>query len=314
MEKNKKVELASVNTITQASDSVESLADIMANELLESVSFTKFKLVPATRDKFRMWTGTMTGAIQAYANAPAESGTSTVIDEEFTLIKKSVNHLVYYEAFKNTEFKLAISDLHDQGLPPEFEQFIASELGKEGRNTAEDELWNGNGAQTGDPATGDGFAALIVANVPGAQAVTQATDDPTLSTKVETVLASLVSTATDGMIGNKSKFKIYMNQKVNDAHYEYLTGVAATNIPQNSAMKYLNWDIEIIPNLSDRRIILADPSKMAIGMGVSGELVDLQVTDLYTQGTGINGARVVGNWGYAAGIATTDFCINEYTA
>lgn len=314
MEENKKIELASTNTITQQSDSVESLPEIMANQLLESVTFSKFRLVPATRDKFRMWTGTMTGAIQAYANAPAESGASTVIDEEFTLIKKSVNHLVYYDSFKNTEFKLSISDLHDQGLPPEFSRFVASELGKEGTNLAEDEVWNGNGAQTGDPSTGDGFAALIVANVPGGQQILDATNDPTDSTKIKTVLDNLIATTTDGMVGSKSKFPIYMNQRVNDAWYEYLSGVAATNIPQSSAAKYLNWDIQIIPNLSDRRIVIGNPENMAIGMGVTGDIVDLQVTDQYTLGTGINGARIVGNWGYAAGIATTDFCISEYTA
>lgn len=309
-----KIKLASTNTITQTSDTVNNLAEIMANELLKSVTFGKFRQVPATRDKFRMWTGTLSGAIQAYANAPAETGATTVADEEFTLIKKSVNHLVYYNEFADTEFNLSISNLKAQGLPPEFEAFVASELGKQAKNLAEDEIWNGNGAQTGDPSTGDGFAALIKANVPGGQQGTSGTLDPTDNTEIDDFLAALVALATDDMIGNKESYKIYMNQKVNDAWYEYLAGVAATNIPQNSAMKYFNWDIEIIPNLSNRRVIIGNPAHMAVGMGVTGDLVDLQVVDLYTQGTGINGARMTGNWGYAAGIAATDFCIYEYTA
>lgn len=308
------INLASVTTITQASDTVNrSLAEIMANELLEAVTFSKFKLVPATRDKFSMWTGTLSGAIIPYANAPAESGTSTVVDEEFTLIKKSVNHKVFYEEFKDTEFNLSISNLKDQGLPREFEAFIASELGKQGSNLAESELWDGNGGQTGDPTTGDGFAALILANV-AANSTTSATLDPTTLVDIEACLQAVVGEATDDMIGNKAKHKIYMNQKVNDAWYEHLSGVAATNIPQSSAMKYLTWDIEIIPNLSNRRLVIGNPDHMAVGMGVTGDLVDVQVTDLYTQGTGINGARITGNWGYAAGIAGTDFALFEFTA
>lgn len=308
------IKLASTNTITQTSDTVESLSDIMANELIGSVSFTKFKQVPAVRDKFRMWTGTLTGAIQPYANAPAESGASTVVDQEFTLIKKSTNHLVYYNEFVDTEFNLSISNLKAQGLPPEFEQFISTQLGAQAQYTAEDELWNGNGGQTGDPVTGDGFRHLIKDAVPAGQEVASATLDPTNSANVEAALAALVGAATDDMIANKDKYKIYMNQKVNDAHYAALSAVAATNIPQNSALKYQNWDIEIIPNLSNRAMVIGNPDHMAIGMGVSGDLIDVQMTDLYTQGTGINGARLTANWGYAAGIAASDFAIFEFTA
>ena len=309
-----KIKLASANTISQTSDTVESLSQIMADALLESVSFQRFRLVPAVRDKFRMWTGSLADAIQAYSGTPAESGTATVSDEEFTLIKKSVNHLVLYDAFKDTEFNLSISNLKAQGLPAAFEEFLASELGKQAQKLAEDEIWNGNGAQTGDPVTGDGFAALIKANVPGGQQGTSATLDPTDVADVDDFLAALVALATDDMVGNKSNYKIFMNQKVNDAWYEHLAAQAATNIPQNTAMKYFNWDVEIIPNLSNRRVIIGNPEHMAIGMGVEGDLVDLQVVDQYAQGTGINGARVTGNWGYAAGIAATDFAIYEFTA
>lgn len=303
--------MASTNTITQTSDTVESLSEIMSNELLGSVSFERFRNVPAVRDKFRMWTGTLTGAIQAYANAPAESGASSVTDQEFSLIKKSTNHLVYYQEFADTEFNLSISNLKAQGLPREFEEFLASELGKEAKKTAEDELWNGNGGLTGDPATGDGFGHLIKDAVPAGQ---QDTDnlDPTNSADVDDVLAALVALATDDMIGNKGNYKIFMNQKVNDAYYEHLATQAATNIPQNSALKYYNWDIEVIPNLSNARLIIGNPDHMAIGMGVTGDLVDVQVVDLYTKGDGINGARLTANWGYAAGIAATDFAIFEY--
>ena len=307
-----KIKLASSNTITQASDTVESLAQIMADALLESVSFQRFTLVPATRDKFRMWTGTLSNAIQAYANAPAESGDATVVDEEFTLTKKSVNHLVYYDSFKDTEFNLSISNLKSQGLPSEFEEFLASELGMQAQKLAEDELWNGNGAQTGDPVTGDGFRALIKANVPAGQVDAAYASDITVAANISAALAAAVALCTDDMVGNKSKYKIFMNQKVNDAHYEDLAGTAATNIPQSSALKYLNWDIEVIPNLSNRAIVIGDPEHMAIGMGVEGDLVDLNVVDQYTLGTGINGARVTGNWGYAAGIAATDFAVLEY--
>lgn len=311
---NKFVKLASTNTVTQTNDTVEGLAEIMANELIGSVSFSRFKLVPAVADKFRMWTGTLTGAIQAFADAPAESGASTVADEEFTLIKKSVNHLVFYSTFINSEFNLSISNLKDQGLPPEFESFLATQIGEQGMDLAEDEVWNGDAALGGDPTTGDGFRALVKANVPAGQQALTAVLDPTDAADVEAFLAETVALTTAGMVNNRPKFKMFMNQIVNDAHYSALSAVAATNIPQNDSLRYENWDIEIIPNLSDRAVFIGDPDKMNIGMGVTGELVDLQVVDLYAQGTGINGARVTANWGYAAGIAGTDFALNEFTA
>lgn len=314
MENNKFTKLASTNTVTQTNDTVEGLAEIMANELIGSVSFSRFKLVPAVADKFRMWTGSVSGAVQVFADAPPESGTVAVADEEFTLIKKSVNHLVYYSTFVNSEFNLSIANLKDQGLPPEFESFIATQIGEQGMDLAENEVWNGDAALTGDPTTGDGFRALVKANVPGAQQALTAALDPTNPANVEAFLAETVALASSGMTNSRPKFKMFMNQIVNDAHYSALSAIAATNIPQNDALKYLQWEIEIIPNLSDRAVFIGNPDKMNIGMGVTGELVDLQITDLYTQATGINGARVVGNWGYAAGIAGTDFALNEYTA
>ena len=308
--------MASTNTITQTSPKVAGATEIMANEVLAGVTFQKFKNVPATRDKFRMWNGSTSGMIQAYSDSPSETGGVTVADEEFTITKKSVFHAVPYDKFKDTEFNLSISNLKAQGLPSDFVAFVARDTGAKASELAENEIWNSEGGLTGDPTGLEGIRALIRTNLTAAsktaQIVTSTTLDPTDATKIDDVLAALVATFPKEIVANKAKFRIYMNQTVNDAYYRFLSGVAATNIPQNNALVYQNYVIEIIPNLSDAAIVVAKPENINVSLAVSGDLTALDVIDMYMLGGG-NKARIVGNWGYGVGIATTDFALFEYS-
>lgn len=307
--------MASTNTITQTSPKVAGATEIMANEILEGVTFQKFKNVPATRDKFRMWNGSTNSMIQTYSDAPTETGGASVTDEEFTIVKKSVFHGVPYDKFKDTEFNLSISNLKAQGLPPEFVAFVAADTGSKASEVAEDEIWNSEGGLTGDPTGLEGIRALIRTNLTAAsktsQIVTSTTLDPTDAAEIDDVLAALVATLPKEIVGKKDRFRIYMNQTVNDAYYRYLSGVASTNIPQNNALVYQNYVIEIIPNLSDASIVVAKPENINVSLAVSGDLTALDVIDMYMLGGG-NKARIVGNWGYGVGIATTDFALFEY--
>lgn len=307
--------MASTNTITQTSPKVAGATEIMANEVLAGVTFQKFKNVPATRDKFRMWNGSTTGMIQAYSDSPTETGGVTVSDEEFTIVKKSVFHAVPYDKFKDTEFNLSISNLKAQGLPNDFVAFVAQDTGAKASELAENEIWNSEGGLTGDPTGLEGIRALVRTNLTAAsktsQIVTSTTLDPTDAAEIDDVLAALVATFPKEIVAKKDKFRIYMNQTVNDAYYRYLSGVAATNIPQNNALVYQNYTIEIIPNLSDAAIVVAKPENINVSLAVSGDLTALDVIDMYALGGG-NKARIVGNWGYGVGIATTDFALFEY--
>lgn len=310
--------MASTNTVTQTTATVKRENEIMSNVILESDVFTKFKVVPAVRDIFNMWTGAVSGMSQAYSDNPTETGTTSLTDENFTIYKASVFHGVPYDKFKDTEFNVSISDLKSQGLPPKFTEMVAELTGKSVSKDAADDIYNGDGGLTGDPSGQVvGMAKLIKDNLTAAsltaQIVTDATNNPTLSTGVEVALAALKATFTDDMIEMKDEFVILMNGVVNDAHYEALSLVAATNIPQASAMKYLGYDIEIAKGLSSRRIIFCRKENINVSLAVSGDLLSLDVVDQYVLGQG-NKARIVGNYGYGVGIATTDFCIFEFTA
>lgn len=310
--------MADTTTVTQTSKKVEGNAKILADTILESKTFAYFGqfdggIIPAVRDTFRMWTGLTASFIQDYADTPTADGALTITDAEFTIDKKSVFKDIPFESFKDTIFNVSISDLKDQELPSEVQEFVSRQVGLQGAETAGNNIWNGNGGQTGDPTDMDGFRHLIKDAVPAGQETTSASLDPTVTADVDDALAALVALATDEMVAHKDMFKIYMNEKVNDAWYAHLAAQAATNIPQDSALKYFKWNIEIMPELSDRALVIANPENMAVALGVTGDLVELDYVNMYPLGGG-NKVRVVGNFGYGAGIATTDFCIFEYTA
>ncbi len=308
--------MASTNTITQTTPTVKRELEIMSNVILETDVFTKFKVIPAVRDKFAMFNGSVSGMSQDYSDNPVETGTTTLTDEEFTIYKGSIFHGVPYDKFKDTEFNVSISDLKSQGLPPQFVDMVSGLAGKSISKDAAVDIYNGAGGLTGDP-TGkvNGLAKIIKDKLTAAsltaQIVTDGTNNPALKGGVEVALAALKATFTDDVIEMKEDFVFLMNGVVNDAHYEALSEVAATNIPQASALNYLGYNIEIARGLSSRRIIFCRKENINVSLAISGDLVSLDIVDMYALGGG-NKARIVGNYGYGVGIATTDFFIFEF--
>lgn len=310
--------MASTNTITQTSDSVSGEARIMSNVILQTDVFQKFATVPAVRDKFRMWNGEVSDdMIQNYSDSPTETGTATVSDEEFTIVKKSIFHGVPYDIFKDTIFNVSINNLKDQGLPPIFVDMVADLVGKKAAKFAAQDIYNGNGGQTGDPTGFDGIRSLVKTKLTAAsltnRVIADGTNDPSTVGGIKEALDSMKAQFSEDMIEEKDEFVILMNGVVNDAWYEYLSGVAATNIPQSSSLKYQNYNIEIAKGLSSRCILMCKKENINVSLAVTGELLSLDIVDQYVLGQG-NKARAVGNYGYGVGIATEDFVIFEYTA
>jgi len=310
--------MASTNTITQTTDTIKREQEIMSNTILETDVFTKFKVIPAVRDKFSIFTGGVSGMSQNYSDSPTESGTTTLTDEEFTIYKASIFHGVPYDKFKDTEFNVSISDLKSQGLPPKFTDMVSELAGKSVSKDAAADIYNGGGGLTGDPSGKVvGLAKLIKDKLTAAsltaQIVTDSSNNPALASGIAAALAALKATFTETMVEEKDQFVLLMNGVVNDAHYENLSSVAATNIPQASALKFLSYDIEICKGLSSRRIIFCKKENINLALAVSGDLLSLDIVDMYALGGG-NKARIVGNYGYGVGIATTDFSIFEFTA
>ena len=311
--------MASTNTVTQTSDKVAGSIEILSNTILDTDVFSKFTVVPAVRDKFRMWNGDVSDdMVQVYSDSPTETGTTTLTDQEFTIAKKSIFHGVPYDLFKDTEFNVSISDMKTQGLPEPFVNMVSELVGKKAGKFAAQDIYNGTGGQTGDPTGGVlGLANIVKAKLTAAaltnRILASATVNPTVTADVKPALDLMKAQFSVDMVENKDEFVLLMNGVINDAYYEFLSEQAASNIPQSSALKYNNYNIEIAKGLSSRRIIMCKKENINVSLAVAGDLLSLDVVDQYVLGQG-NKARAVGNYGYGVGIATTDFVIFEFTA
>lgn len=318
--------MANTNTITQNTATIQRVAPIFADKILESVTMNLpgVQMVAGSRDKFAMVTGSVTGAIQNYSDKPSADGTTSLIDTEFTISGKSIFHEVAYSKFANTKWKSAVEDMKAQRLPQEFVAFILDQQAKISGAQFEDEFWNGNGGLTDDLTNGtpagftycNGVGNLVKAALTAAsktsQIITQTTsgDAPTDSTKVQAEFASILAVAPKALIGGKGTF--FVSPVVEAALYQSYANQAATNIPQTNSLMFNRHNVVVIPNLNDNRIIFGLPENLGIGSAFGeSNLLDLQIVDKYSQGDG-NFAVVTANYGYGAGAVTTDWVSYEY--
>ena len=183
--------------------------DVLINSPIKV--FNKFTVVPAVRDKFRMWNGDVSDSmIQDYSDSPTETGTTTLTDQEFTIAKKSIFHGVPYDLFKDTEFNVSIADMKSQGLPEPFVNMVADLVGKKAGKFAAQDIYNGEGGLTGDPTGGvDGLAKLIKDKLTAAsltnRIVTSATLDPTDPTDIKSALDAMKAEFSVDMIEMKDE-------------------------------------------------------------------------------------------------------------
>lgn len=318
--------MANTNTITQNTATLERVSPIFANKILESktIDLPGIQLVPGSRDKFAMVTGSLSNTIQPYADKPTADGTSSAIDQEFTISTWSIYHEIMYSKFVNTKWKPAIEDMKSQNLPAEFVQFLVEEQAKISAAQMENVLWNANGGLTADPVDntptgyvyGAGFGKIIkdklTAASLGARIISQTTaaDDPTDPTKVQAELNSILAVAPKTLIGGTGTF--FVGKSVEAALWQSYATTQATNVVQDDSTLFRRHKVVVIPNLNDSRIIFGLPENLGIGTAFgTGNMVDLNIVDKYMQGDG-NFAVMTANYGYGAGAVTTDWVSYEY--
>lgn len=328
MIRNRDEKFASVNTVTQTTDTVERVAPIFANKILDSVTLglPGIQTVPASRNRFAMVEGSVSGMIQNYSDKPSAEGITTLTDEEFSISPKSIYHEILYSIFVNTKWKGAIADMKNQKLPPEFISFVLDQQSQLTSKQFEDEMWNGNGGLTGDLTDGtpvgftyvNGYGKLIkdkltAAALP-AQIITQAVagEDPTDPTKVQAQLDLIIDALPVTLINGVAT--IFVSPQVEAALWKSYSDTQATNVREDNTNFYRLHKVITIPNLNPRRIIAGLPENLGIGSAFgTGNMLDLNVVDQYSLGQG-NFAVVTANYGYGAGVVTTDWVSYEYTA
>lgn len=308
------VALASTNTITQTTPSVTRVEEIFMNEILGSRTFDPsvgIGMYTAVRNVFSMFTGSTANMLQDYACKPTPTGDVSLVDEEFTLLTQSIFHEVCYDKFVNTQWKDAIANIANQGLPAEFENFLVSYTTSDIGSTIENNLWNSNGGATGDPTTTmDGFRKVVsdiltAATLP-AQIVVLAAD-PTLKANVIAAMEQMTNAAPAALIADRANSRLFVAPGV-DYAYRLALQDKAYAVLASEPTNIGGFQIEVIPNLNPNTMLLGKPGNLGVGMAMENEIVDLSVIDQYTLGQG-NFARIVGNVGYGAGAATTDWVV-----
>lgn len=230
-------------------------------------------------------------------------------------------HKVAYDIFKNTQWKDAIANLKDQGLPREFQEFLAGDTAKQANADVEKEFWMGNSDLVGSPTGAgfiNGFYKIISDKLTAASKTSQivalgANEDPTDPTKVQAAFDKIVAAMPKTLVGARAKVRFFVSPLVEQAHRRSLQLQLASNLPNVNPLVHNTYELIVVPNLDDKTIIVGKPENMAIATAVDGDLVEINVVDQFALGLG-NFARVFGNFGYGVGAATTDFVIATGTA
>lgn len=313
------IHLASTNTVTQNTETIERVAPIFADKILDSVTLglAGIQTVPASRDKFAMVEGSVSGMIQNYSDKPSFEGSTTLTDAEFSISPKSIRHEILYSIFTNTKWKGAIADMKNQKLPPEFVSFILDQQSQLTAKQFEDEMWNGNGGLTGDLTDGtpvgytyvDGYGKLINDKLTAAaltdQIITDAVNDPTNPAEVQAALDLVINGLPRPLINGVAT--IFVGKGVEEALWKSYSDTQATNVREANTNFYRRYKIQVIPNLNDKRIIAGLPSNLGIGSAFgTGNMLDLNIVDQYSLGQG-NFAIMTANYGYGAGVVTNDW-------
>lgn len=311
--------MASSNTITVGTEEIERVPGIFANQLAEASEglFSQIQTARAVRNKFSMTEGSTDDTIfQPYAAKLTATGSSTITETNFSIFNYGIKHEIEFSEFDNTKWK--IDDIKNEDLPAEVKDFLASQYGKRAANLVQKGLFTGNGGLTGDLSTNvpDGWPVRIKAALTAAsltnRIITDATNDPTSSADILTVLDLMIAQASDAMLDNSENFGFIIPKRCHRAYKAALKAQLATNFTNTPEM-YEDFKMDAYQNCNSRRIILGDISKLGAGFDFSGEALQLDFINQYPI-NGDNLSLAVGKFGYGAGSVTTDFVIFEYTA
>ena len=304
-------------SISQTTDSVSREAEIFYNALLGTPTFDEnlgIQIIPA-RDKFALNTGSTTSLLQDYSSTPSVQGTITVSDEEFSITKKLIFTNFEYDALKNTQWRDAVQDIANEGIPADLEGWIMEFVGSDSKSDFADILWNQNGDLAADPTgTNDGWAKLIKAKLQGASLTNRVialASDPTAAANIEGLLDGMIAQAPKALVADKENSRIMMGPVAYQALFRAYQQNAYSNIPTDNVNMFGGFRVQMIPNLNDNRIIIGKPSNLGLGVAYTSDVFSLNVTDKASLGDG-NFARIHGNFGFGAGIATTDWVLGSF--
>lgn len=307
-------------TVTQASDSISRVEQIFFEAVLKSVTFdssTGIRQIQGTRDKFSMWEGnTSSNIVQSYADAPPEVGTLTADDTEFPIDKKSINVAVGYDSLKNTVWKEAIENIHEMGLPQDLQNEMVANITEKAMKEVERELWTSNAGATGDPvATVNGFIKqindkLTTATLTG-QIISGATSFTDKAT-IQSLMEAMVDKIPTALLDEQNGVKFFVSPATAFAYRRSLETQNAAVLNNQSSVSFGGFDVQVIPNLSSRWMVLGRPENLGVGMpSAPNDIISLRVNDQTPNNK--NQANIFGNFGYGPGIVTTDWVISEDT-
>lgn len=307
-------------TVTQASDSISRVEQIFFEAVLRAVTFdstTGIRQIQGTRDKFSMWEGSTTdNIVQSYATAPSEVGTISAADTEFTIDKKSINVAVPYDSLKNTVWKDAIENIHEMGLPAELQNAMVANITEKALKEVEAEIWTSNAGATGDPSgTINGFIKQISDKLTAASLTGQIISGANSFTDKSTIqglMEAMIDVMPTALLDNQNGVKFFVSPATAFAYRRSLETQAAAVMNDQSPVNFGGFEVQVIPNLNSRWMALGKPENLGVGMPSSpNDIISLRVNDQTENNK--NQANIFGNFGYGAGIVTTDWVISQDT-
>jgi len=303
-------------TITQQSDSISRVEEIFLDAVLRAASFDAgfgIKQVQGTRDKFSMWEMSTSGVVQAYATAPSEQGNAAIADTEFTIDKKSINLPIAYDLFKNTEWKDAIANIHNEGVPEELKVAMVSNISDVALKQVESELWTSNAGATGDlTGTINGFLKLAIDKLTAAAKTGQilsAAESLTDPTTIQAKLNAMVAVVPVALLAEQADVFFHVSPAT---AWAYRRSLQTQNMAVLSSepTNFGGFGLKVVPNLNPNWVLLGKTSNLGIGLpSAPNDIISLDVID--QRDNLKNQANIFGSFGYGSGLVTTDWVTLE---
>ena len=304
-------------TVTQTTDSINRVSEVFLNAVLKAKTFdsaTGIRQISGTRDKFSMFEmSTDSDIVQAYVTAPTELGTAAVTDSEFTIDKKSINLPVPYDLFKNTEWKDAVANIHNMGIPMEIQVAMVENITDKALAEVESEIWTSNAGQTNDPTgTIDGFIHLMDDKLTAASLTAQILTGGTSFIDPATIqaqLTRLIDVMPVALLADMSTTSLFVSPATEWAYKRSLQ-LQVNAVQPSENTNFGGVQLVVIPNLNPQWIALGKADNLGVGLPSSpSDIISLDVIDQKENLK--NQANIFGNFGYGAGIVTTDWVISS---
>lgn len=310
-------------SVSQTTPDILRNRELFAEVITSTPTFdanTGIRQIAGTRDKFSMANlFTNANILQAYADAPPETGDITIADDEFDIIKRSINVPFPYDQLANTQWKDAVANIHEMGIPSELQGEMLQNAAEKVKAPIENEIWNNNDGITGSPSTigFDGFFKQITDRLTTAGLtanILSGSNDFTDPTVIQAQFNAMIQRAgvySPAMLDLTKGAKLIVHPAVDYAYRRSLETQNQAVLPQSSS-QFSGFEIVVIPNINVRTMLFGFPSNLAVGTPSDvNDLVNLSVIDQKENLK--NQANIFGNLGYGAGSQTTDFVINNNT-